>query len=44
MQGSISFGEIMTFVSYIYMLYGPLQFMNNIVNWWSSCMSAARAF
>ncbi|WP_422660545.1 ABC transporter ATP-binding protein [Paenibacillus sp. EC2-1] len=42
MQGSISFGEIMTFVSYIYMLYGPLQFMNNIVNWWSSCMSAAQ--
>ncbi len=42
MQGSISFGEIMTFISYIYMLYGPLQFMNNIVNWWSSCMSAAQ--
>lgn len=42
MQGSISFGEIMTFVSYIYMLYGPLQFMNNIVNWWSNCMSAAQ--
>ncbi|MGO4789051.1 ABC transporter transmembrane domain-containing protein [Paenibacillus sp. 2KB_20] len=42
MQGSLSFGEIMTFISYIYMLYGPLQFMNNIVNWWSSCMSAAQ--
>lgn len=42
MQGEITFGKIMTFVGYIYMLYGPLQFMNNIVSWWSNCMSAAQ--
>lgn len=42
MSGEISFGQIMTFVSYIYMLYGPIQFMNNIVNWWSYCMTAAQ--
>src|SRR5690606_19517461 len=30
------------FISYIYLLYGPIQFMNNIVGWWSYCMSAAQ--
>lgn len=42
MQGEISFGQIMSFVAYIYMLLGPIQFMNNIANWWSYCMSAAQ--
>lgn len=41
-EGNLTFGEIMTFVSYMYMLYGPIQFMSNIVNWWSYCMSAAQ--
>src|SRR5690606_8674658 len=34
--------EIMTFITYIFMLFGPIQFMNNIANWWSACMSAAQ--
>lgn len=42
MQGDFTFGKIMTFINYIYLLYGPVQFMNNIVNWWSYCMSAAQ--
>lgn len=42
MKGDMSFGEIMTFVTYITMLFGPIQFMNNIASWWSSCMSAAQ--
>jgi ATP-binding cassette subfamily B protein len=42
MQGDFTFGKIMTFVNYIYLLYGPIQFMNNIAGWWSYCMSAAQ--
>ncbi|RAP78610.1 ABC transporter [Paenibacillus montanisoli] len=42
MGGDISFGKVLTFVSYMHMLYGPIQFMNNIVSWWSYCMSAAQ--
>src|SRR5690606_33282246 len=42
MQGGLQFGEMMTFINYIFMLYGPIQFMNNIASWWSYCMSAAQ--
>ncbi|WP_274366130.1 ABC transporter ATP-binding protein [Paenibacillus thermotolerans] len=41
-HGDITFGEIMTFIGYIFMIYGPIGFMNNIVGWWSYCMSAAQ--
>ncbi|KRG16361.1 ABC transporter [Virgibacillus soli] len=42
MGGGLTFGEIMTFITYIYMLFGPIQFMNDIAGWWSYCMSAAQ--
>lgn len=42
MQGQMSFGAVLTFVNYMVMLYGPIQFMNNIVGWWSNCMAAAQ--
>ncbi|WP_223836965.1 ABC transporter ATP-binding protein [Paenibacillus oceani] len=42
MKDQFTFGQVLTFVNYMYMLYGPIQFMNNIVNWWSHCMSAAQ--
>lgn len=42
MQGDFTFGKVMTFINYMLLLYGPIQFMNNIVNWWSYCMSAAQ--
>ncbi|RXZ80456.1 ATP-binding cassette domain-containing protein [Paenibacillaceae bacterium] len=40
--GEISFGLVLTFVNYMYMLYGPVEFMNNIVGWWSHCMTASQ--
>jgi len=40
--GSLSFGTLMTFVGYLALLYGPLQFMTMIVDWWTSCMNAAQ--
>lgn len=42
MKGDLSFGKMMSFIGYIYLLYGPIQFMNNIVGWWSYCMAAAQ--
>lgn len=42
MQGQMSFGSVLTFVNYMMMLYGPIQFMNNIIGWWSNCMAAAQ--
>lgn len=42
MQGDLTFGMIFTFINYMYLLYGPIQFMNNIAGWWSYCMSAAQ--
>ncbi|MDF2723586.1 MAG: transporter [Paenibacillus sp.] len=42
MKDQFTFGQVLTFVNYMGLLYGPIQFMNNIVNWWSYCMSAAQ--
>jgi ATP-binding cassette subfamily B protein len=41
-QGTITFGTLVTFTSYIAMLYGPLEFMTHIVDWWTSCMNSAQ--
>ncbi len=40
-DGSLSFGVLMTFIGYLSMLYGPIDFMTNIVRWWSDCMNSA---
>lgn len=42
MQGQVAFGLVLTFVHYMHMLYGPIEFMNNIVGWWSHCMTASQ--
>lgn len=41
-KDSLTFGTLITFTAYLGMLYGPLQFMTEIVNWWSSCMNSAQ--
>ncbi|NUU56962.1 ATP-binding cassette domain-containing protein [Paenibacillus taichungensis] len=42
LKGEISFGLMLTFVHYMYMLYGPIEFMNNIIGWWSRCVTASQ--
>lgn len=42
LQGELTFGVIVTFINYLFMLFGPIQFMNNIIHWWSHCMTAAQ--
>lgn len=41
-KGSMTFGTLMTFTGYIGMIYGPLQFMTQIVQWWTNCMNSAQ--
>lgn len=42
LQGELTFGTLMTFIGYLGMLYGPLEFMTHIVDWWTSCMNSAQ--
>ncbi|KAI4453185.1 atp-dependent permease mdl1 mitochondrial [Holotrichia oblita] len=41
-NGEISFGNFMTFLAYLSMLYGPLEFMSWVSNWWARCVDAAQ--
>ena len=41
-KGTMTFGTLITFTGYIAMIYGPLEFMTQIVDWWSSCMNSAQ--
>lgn len=41
-QGDMSFGTIITFTGYLTMLYQPIQFMVEIIQWWSECMNSAK--
>ena len=42
MRDTVSFGTLMSFLGYLAMVYGPLQFMTNIVDWWSHSMNSAQ--
>lgn len=41
-RGDLTFGTLMTFTGYLGMLYGPLDFMTRVVEWWSSSMNSAQ--
>lgn len=41
-KGQISLGTLLTFNVYIGMLYGPLDFMSWVSNWWSRCVDSAQ--
>ncbi len=41
LEGEITFGTLMTFINYLGMLYGPLEFMTHIVDWWTACINSA---
>lgn len=40
--GSLSFGELMTFVGYLSLLYTPVNFMVKTFDWWTNCMNSAQ--
>ena len=38
---TLSFGSLMAFIQYLWMLYGPLQWFNRIYNWMSRALAGA---
>lgn len=40
--GRMTFGTFVTFTGYLAMLYEPIRFMTEIVDWWSSTMNSAQ--
>ncbi len=40
--GKLTFGELMTFVGYLSLLYGPVNFMVKTFEWFTSCMNSAQ--
>jgi len=41
-NGEISLGVLLVFLSYLGMLFGPLNFLATVSNWWARCMDAAQ--
>ena len=42
LRGELSLGTLIAFIAYITMLYGPLEFMSWVSNWWSRCVDSAQ--
>ncbi|MCL2508754.1 MAG: ABC transporter ATP-binding protein/permease [Oscillospiraceae bacterium] len=41
-NGEITAGTLLTFIAYLSMLYGPLEFMSWVSNWWARCVDSAQ--
>jgi ATP-binding cassette subfamily B protein len=41
-NGEITLGTLMTFIAFLTMLYGPLEFMSWVSNWWARCVDSAQ--
>ena len=39
--GSMSAGDLLSFVVYLTMIYGPLDFLSWVFNWWARCKDSA---
>jgi len=42
LEDRITLGTLITFTLYLGMLYGPLEFMTHIVDWWTNCINSAQ--
>lgn len=40
MQGELTYGELITFTAYVNMIYSPMTFFSNMINWSASCTNA----
>jgi len=41
-NGEMTLGVFMTFIAYLTMLYGPLEFLSWVSNWWARCLDSAQ--
>jgi len=42
LTGNLSFGELMSFIGYLSLLYNPVNFMVKTFDWWTNCMNSAQ--
>ena len=42
LNGTLQVGTLLTFIVYLGMLYGPLEFMSWVSTWWSRCVDSAQ--
>ena len=42
LRGTMTIGTLLTFIAYLSMLYGPLEFMSWVSNWWARCADSAQ--
>ena len=42
LEKEITIGTLVTFIAYLSMLYGPLEFMSWVSNWWARCVDSAQ--
>ncbi len=42
LSGNLSFGELMSFIGYLSLLYNPVNFMVKTFDWWTNCMNSAQ--
>ena len=40
--GDFSYGKLLTFINYLNMLQGPMEFFSSVFQWWSNSMNAAQ--
>lgn len=38
--GTMNFATLMTFIAYFSLIYGPIQFLADVSNWWSECLNS----
>jgi ATP-binding cassette subfamily B protein len=41
-RGEITLGVLLAFLVYLGMLYGPLEFLSTVSNWWARCVDSAQ--
>ena len=41
-NGEMTLGVLMTFIAYLSMLYGPLEFLSWVSNWWARCLDSSQ--
>ncbi|MBQ9941021.1 MAG: ATP-binding cassette domain-containing protein [Clostridia bacterium] len=39
-KGKMQYGELMTYTAFMGMIYGPLDFLAEVTNWWADCLNA----
>jgi len=42
LNGEMTLGVLMTFIAYMTMLFGPLEFLSWVSNWWARCLDSAQ--